>query len=44
MPSFVLMFFCLITSNHPLNTTSVNDAVIPGKDQGSKLHECRMQQ
>ena len=35
MPSFVLMFFCLKTSKHPLNTTSANDAVIPGQDQGS---------
>ena len=25
MPSFVLMFFCLKTSKHPLNTTSARD-------------------
>ena len=33
------MFFCLKTSKHPLNTTRANDAVIPGKDQGSYLND-----
>ena len=42
MPSFVLMFFCLKTSNHPQNTTSANDAVIPGQDQGSNLNDSTM--
>ena len=42
MPSFVLMFFCLKTSKHPLNTTSARDAVIPGKDQGSYLNDSTM--
>ena len=39
---FVLMFFCLKTSKHPLNTTSANDAVIPGLDQGSNLNNNTM--
>ena len=42
MPSFVLMFFCLKTSKHPLNTTSANDAVIPGQDQGTNLNDSTM--
>ena len=37
MHTFVLMFFCLKTSKHPQNTTSANNAVIPGQDQGSCL-------
>ena len=29
-------------SKHPLNTTRANDAVIPGKDQGSYLNDSTM--
>ena len=29
-------------SKHPLNTTSANDAVIPGKDQGSHPNDSTM--
>ena len=36
------MFFCLKTSKHPLNTTSANDDVIPGQDQGSHLNDGTM--
>ena len=39
---FILMFFCLKTSKHPLNTTSANDTVIPGQDQGSNLYDSTM--
>ena len=42
MPSFVLMYFCLKTSKHPLNTTSARDTVIPGQDQGSNLNDSTM--
>ena len=42
MPSFVLMFFCLKTSKHPQNTTSANDAVIPGQDQGPYPNDSTM--
>ena len=38
MYPFVLMFLCLKNKIHPLNTTSANDTVIPGKDQGSDLN------
>ena len=40
--TFVLMFFCLKTSKHPLNPTSANDTVIPGKDQGSYPNDSTM--
>ena len=42
MPSFVLMYFCLKTSKHPLNTRSARDTVIPGQDQGSNLNDSTM--
>ena len=40
--TFVLLFFCLKTSKHPLNTTRANDAVIPGQDQGSYPNDSTM--
>ena len=39
---FVLMFFCLKTSNHPQNIASARDTVIPGKDQGPYLNNSTM--